>query len=260
MLIVISPAKKLDFENPAQTDTFTQPELLSDAQSLIKQIKALSEDDIAQLMHLSPALAQLNHERYQTFSTPFNLQNAKQALLAFKGDVYAGMNADTFNKAELTFAQTHLRILSGLYGLLKPLDLMQPYRLEMGTKFATENANNLYEFWGSRITNAVNAALAQSGSETLINLASQEYFKSVQVEHINGQIITPHFKEERDGTLKVIGIYAKRARGLMSRYIIENRITNVKNIQSFTWEGYTFNAAASNHNDWVFSRKKGKII
>lgn len=256
MLILISPAKKLDFDTAPITERFTQCEFLSEAQELIDTAKQLSKDDIAKLMHLSDNLAQLNVDRYQSWSQPFTPQNAKPALLAFKGDVYAGMNADTFTEANLNFSQQHLRMLSGLYGLLRPLDLMQPYRLEMGTRLANPRGKNLYEFWGSQITNAVNKALAESGSDTLVNLASNEYFKSIKTQQLDGQLITPQFKEYKDGAYKIIGIYAKRARGLMSRYIIENEIIDVQGIKAFDWEGYAYCEELSSELQWVFTRQQ----
>lgn len=256
MLILISPAKKLDFETAPITDRYSQCDFLGDAQELINTAKQLSKEEIAKLMHLSDNLAQLNVDRYQSWSQPFTPQNAKPALLAFKGDVYAGMNADTFTEANLDFAQQHLRMLSGLYGLLRPLDLMQPYRLEMGTRLANPRGKNLYEFWGTQITDAVNATLAESGSDTLINLASNEYFKSVKKKQLNGQLITPQFKEFKDGGYKIIGIYAKRARGLMSRYIIENELNDVQAIKKFDWEGYSYSAELSNDAEWVFTRSQ----
>lgn len=256
MLILISPAKKLDFETAPITERYTECDFLSQAQELIDTAKDLSKGDIAKLMHLSDNLAQLNVDRYQSWTLPLTPQNAKPALLAFKGDVYAGMNADTFTEANLDFAQQHLRILSGLYGLLRPLDLMQPYRLEMGTRLANPRGKNLYEFWGEQITAAVNSALAKSGSDSLVNLASNEYFKSVKTKQIDGQLITPQFKEYKDGDYKIVGIYAKRARGLMSRYIIENEITDVNLIKAFNWEGYAYNAELSSDANWVFARSQ----
>lgn len=256
MLILISPAKKLDFETAPITDRHTQCAFLDDAQELINTVKQLSQTEIAKLMHLSDNLAELNVQRYQDWSLPFNPQNAKAALLAFKGDVYAGMNADTFTEANLSFAQQHLRMLSGLYGLLRPLDLMQPYRLEMGTRLSNPKGKNLYEFWGEKITDAVNQAVSESGSDMLLNLASNEYFKSVKTKQLNGQLITPQFKEYKDGDYKVIGIYAKRARGLMSRYIIENELIDAQGIKAFDWEGYSYNKALSDDANWVFTRKQ----
>lgn len=259
MLILISPAKKLDYDTPAPTDTFTQPEHLARAGKLIAVLQGKSQADIAKLMHLSDKLAALNVKRYQAYSTPFTEQNAKQALFAFKGDVYAAMQADTFDDVQIQFAQDHLRILSGLYGLLKPLDLMQPYRLEMGTRLKTDTGNNLYDFWDMAITDAVNTALANTGSDTLVNLASQEYFKSVKTAKVNGTIITPQFKELKtdkndEPVYKIVGILAKRARGLMSRYIIENGLTDAAKLKDFDWEGYGFRDDMSKGNTWVFTR------
>ena len=256
MLILISPAKKLDFETAPITERYTECDFLPQAQELIDTAKDLSKGDIAKLMHLSDNLAQLNVDRYQSWTLPFTPQNAKPALLAFKGDVYAGMNADTFTEANLDFAQQHLRMLSGLYGLLRPLDLIQPYRLEMGTRLSNSRGKNLYEFWGEQITDAVNEALAQAGSDRLINLASNEYFKSVKTKRLNGQLITPQFKEHKDGAYKIIGIYAKRARGLMSRYIIENELIDAQDIKAFNWEGYRYNTELSDDANWVFTRKQ----
>lgn len=258
MLILISPAKKLDYDTAPITEQHTQPDFLDDAQELIGVMRGYDAESVGQLMHLSEALSELNVQRYQDWSQPFNLQNAKQAILAFKGDVYAGMNADTFTEANLSFAQQHLRMLSGLYGLLKPLDLMQPYRLEMGTRLENPRGKNLYEFWGEQITNAVNSALKESRGDSIINLASNEYFKSVKKKQLQGQLITPQFKEYKDGTYKMIGIYAKRARGLMSRYIIENELTTPEPIQSFDWEGYQYNTELSSESEWVFTRSSSK--
>lgn len=255
MLIVISPAKKLDFESLPQTDDFTQPDCLEDSQELIEILKQYSARQLEKLMHLSTNLAQLNHDRYHGWHLPFNPQNAKQALLTFKGDVYAGMNVESFSAEDLHFTQDHLRILSGLYGLLRPLDLMQPYRLEMGTRLNNERGKNLYEFWGSRITEHVNKQLKQIDSNILINLASNEYFKSIKTKELNGTIITPVFKEKRDnGSYKIIGIYAKKARGMMSTFIVKNKITDVEKIKAFSEAGYIYNAELSTQNDWVFSR------
>lgn len=263
MLILISPAKKLDYDTPAPIDSFTQPGHLESAGKLIDVLKEKSQADIAALMHLSDKLAKLNVDRYQSYSMPFTEQNAKQALFAFKGDVYAAMQADTLNAEQINFAQNHLRILSGLYGLLKPLDLMQPYRLEMGTGLQTDAGKNLYEFWDMEITDAVNAALANAGSNTLVNLASQEYFKSVKTDKINGTIITPQFKElktDKNGkpVYKIVGILAKRARGLMSRYIIENGLTDAAKLKAFDWQGYAYNEEQSKDNEWVFTRDAAK--
>ncbi|MCK4708148.1 MAG: peroxide stress protein YaaA, partial [Gammaproteobacteria bacterium] len=203
-----------------------------------RQFSAL---DIAELMHLSMKLAELNFDRYENWSLPLNTNNAKQAILAFKGDVYTGLDAESFSAADMKFAQKHFRMLSGLYGLLRPLDLMYPYRLEMGTKLDNERGKNLDEFWGSIITDAINKHIKASKSENLINLASNEYFKSVKTKDINGTIITPAFKEYKNGEYKMIGIYAKKARGLLSRYIIQNQLSKPEDIKAFNEEGYKFN-------------------
>lgn len=258
MLILISPAKKLDYDTAPITDDYTTPDFLDDSAELIEQLRRCSVEDIRELMKLSENLAELNVKRYQDWSRPFTPQNAKQALLAFKGDVYVGLNADTLSAANLDFAQRHLRILSGLYGLLRPLDLMQAYRLEMGTRFENQRGKNLYEFWDTRITKAANDALAANGGDSVINLASGEYFKSIKPKQLDGRLITPQFKEEKDGRYKMIGIFAKRARGLMSRYIIENELRDAEAIKGFNWENYQFNTELSSDNEWVFTRPSAK--
>ena len=256
MLIVVSPAKKLDYDTPAKTKTSTMPDFLEHSQILIDRLRQFSALDIAELMHLSMKLAELNFDRYEGWSLPLNTNNAKQAILAFKGDVYTGLDAESFSAADMKFAQKHFRMLSGLYGLLRPLDLMYPYRLEMGTKLDNERGKNLYEFWGSIITDAINKQLKTSKSEHLINLASNEYFKSVKTKDINGTIITPAFKEYKNGEYKMIGIYAKRARGMLSRYIIQNQLSNPEDIKNFTEDGYKFNKKVSTETNWVFTRKQ----
>jgi len=256
MLIVISPAKKLDYETPAKTKTATTPDYMADSQQLINRLRQFSALDLAELMHLSMKLAELNFDRYETWHPECTKDNAKQALLAFQGDVYQGMDADTFSAADFKFAQQHLRILSGLYGLLRPLDLMQAYRLEMGTKLSTERGKNLYEFWGDIITDGLNKQLKKLKSDTLINLASNEYFKSVKPKQLNAEIITPAFKEYKGGDYKMIGIYAKRARGLMSRYIIQNQLTDPEDLKEFCSEGYRFSSKLSKGNTWVFTRRQ----
>ncbi len=255
MLIIISPAKKLDFESLPQTDDFSLPDCLEDSSELIDVLQEYSVTQLEKLMHLSSNLAQLNYDRYHDWCLPFKPQNAKQALLTFKGDVYAGMNVESFSAADLNFTQHHLRILSGLYGLLRPLDLMQPYRLEMGTRLANKRGKNLYEFWGSQITDLLNKQLKEINSEILVNLASNEYFKSVKAKQVNGTIITPVFKEKRDdGSYKIIGIYAKKARGMMSAYILKNKLTDSEQIKDFKESGYCYNAEFSSATDWVFVR------
>lgn len=256
MLIVISPAKTLDYDTPAKTKVHTTPDYLDQSQLLIDRLRELSALDISELMHVSTKIAELNFDRYESWSTPFTPENSKQAVLAFKGDVYTGLDAETFNSQDFKFAQQHLRMLSGLYGLLRPLDLMEPYRLEMGTKLSNLRGKNLYEFWGNEITDGLNAQLKKIKSPYLINLASNEYFKAVKPKQLNGEIITPAFKEYKGGDYKMIGVYAKKARGTLSRFIIKNQLTNPEDIKDFNEDGYAFNKKLSKDNTWVFTRKQ----
>jgi cytoplasmic iron level regulating protein YaaA (DUF328/UPF0246 family) len=254
MLTIISPAKKLDYSQPAETQAFTQPLLLEHSEQLIKDLQQLSPEEVCSLMGLSDKLGALNYERFQEWQTPFSINNAKQAVLAFKGDVYQGLDADNMNADELNWAQDNLRILSGLYGLLRPLDLMQPYRLEMGTKFANQRGANLYQFWGEIITDQLNKLFPASTKSVLVNLASNEYFKSVQPKNINAEIITPVFMDQKGDKYKIISFFAKRARGLMSAFIIKNKITDAEQLKMFNVDGYSFNSALSDGNKWVFCR------
>ncbi len=254
MLMIISPAKTVDFETPALGKTFTLPEFLSRSQELIDTLREKDSFEIAELMKISMKLADLNNLRFREWETPFTPENAKQALFAFRGDVYRGLDADTLDEGSIDFAQGHLRILSGLYGLLRPLDMMQPYRLEMGTRLANERGKNLYDFWGSSLTEALNRALKEQGDTILINLASNEYFKAVVVKELAAEIITPVFKEKRGDSYKIISFSAKKARGLMSRYIIDHRISDPEQIKNFDLEDYAYNPALSSGNSWVFSR------
>jgi len=254
MLIVISPAKTLDFETAPITKVYTQPEFLKESRQLVSQLKELTPAEVSSLMKISDKLGVLNFLRFNEWKTPFTLNNAKQALLAFKGDVYTGINADSFNSRDLKFAQKHLRILSGLYGVLKPLDLIQAYRLEMGSKFKNRKGKDLYEFWESKLTDQINQDLKASKSKYLINLASNEYFKSLQADAINAEIIIPVFKDYKNGKYKTISFYAKKARGLMSAYIIKNRLKNPEDIKVFDVDGYKFCKSASNSTNWVFQR------
>jgi cytoplasmic iron level regulating protein YaaA (DUF328/UPF0246 family) len=225
MLLVISPAKTLDYETPPTTARYTQPAYLAQSQLLVERARRYSAHDLIELMEVSLAIAELNVERFAAWHTPFTPDNARQAVLAFKGEVYNGLQAQTLDEQGLLFAQEHLRILSGLYGLLRPLDLMQPYRLEMGRPIDTARGRNLYEFWGGLITEGLNAQLKSINSGYLINLASTEYFKAVKPKLVQGEIITPEFKEKKNGEYKMLGVYAKKARGLMSRFVIDNRLT-----------------------------------
>lgn len=253
MLIVISPAKTLDFETPPHIDEFTQPDFLKQSRKLIRQLQALSPDDISSLMGISSNLSELNHRRFMNWKTPFKPANAKPAALAFRGDVYTGLKAENFNADDFTYAQEHLRILSGLYGLLRPLDLIQPYRLEMGTRFQNEDGDNLYQFWGEDITKALNKQLKQTGP-LLLNLASKEYFSAVQPKALQAEVITPVFKDLKNGKHKIISFYAKKARGLMSAYIIQNRIRDAEAIKGFDRDGYYFCPEQSTAREWVFLR------
>jgi len=253
MLTVISPAKNLDFDTQPHTQTYTQPAFLEQSQLLIDELKPLTAVDVASLMKLSDKLAALNVARFNDWQTPFNLDNAKQAVLAFNGDVYTGLDAGSLDEAGLEFAQIHLRILSGLYGILKPLDLMQPYRLEMGTKFTNQRGKNLYEFWGIKLRETLQADAAMA-DEVLINLASNEYFKAVEAKKLNARIITPAFQDWKNGQYKMISFYAKKARGLMTRYIIDNQINDPELLKGFDYQGYRYSDEMSKTDEWVFIR------
>jgi len=256
MLMLVSPAKTLDYETPVPIEDATTPEFLDQSQLLIDELKQLTPKDVATLMKLSDKLADLNVSRFQHWSLPFDQDNARQAIYAFKGDVYTGLDAYSLKKPEMNFAQKHLRILSGLYGLLKPQDLIQPYRLEMGTKFKNQRGSNLYEFWGNKITDKINAEPA--AKDIILNLASNEYFKAVNKKALKGKIVTPIFKDEKNGQFKIISFYAKKARGLMAAYVIKNKIKNVDDIKAFDVDGYYYSPEQSNDKDWVFLRKEQK--
>ena len=257
MLIVISPAKTLDFDTRSKTRAFTLPPFLDDSAELIDQLRGMTPQALSKLMGISPKLADLNAHRYHAWSLPFTPRNAKQAALAFKGDVYTGLDADTLSAADLKYAQNHLRILSGLHGVLRPLDLMQPYRLEMGTKLKTNRGGDLYAFWNGRINAALATALKKQKDNILVNLASNEYFKSVKAAELDARIIAPVFKERKNGEYKLISFFAKKARGLMSRYIIRNRLDNPEDLKGFDLEGYQYNEALSGEDRPVFTRDSG---
>lgn len=254
MLILISPAKTLDYQSDLATQRYTQPTLLTYSQQLITVARTLSAPQIASLMGVSDKLASLNAIRFQEWQAEFTPDNARQAILAFKGDVYTGLQAENFSEEDFDFAQRHLRMLSGLYGVLRPLDLMQPYRLEMGTRLTNPRGKDLYQFWDTIITDTLNQALADQGDKTLINLASDEYFKAVKPRQLNADIIKPVFLDEKNGQFKVISFYAKKARGLMSRYIIQNKLTRPEQLKGFNLEGYYFDERASEQHEWVFKR------
>jgi len=256
MLIVVSPAKNLDYESPLNTQAFSQPELLDDSQELIERCRQLTPADLSSLMSISDKLAGLNAARFGEWSLPFNQDNARPAVLAFNGDVYTGLDAKTFSDNDFDFAQQNLRILSGLYGVLRPLDLMQAYRLEMGTKLDNNRGSNLYQFWGDIVTDKLNETLADESDPVLINLASNEYFKVVKKKKLNAEIITPAFKDWKNGEYKMISFFAKKARGLMARYIIQNQITEVEQLKNFDLDGYGYNEALSTEAVPVFTRKQ----
>ena len=256
MLFLISPAKTLDFESSSFTDDFTQASFLDESSMLIDIMRTYTSDDLSSMMKVSEKIANLNVERFQAWQRPFNLQNAKQAIFAFKGDVYTGLAVETMDHAGLEYLQHNLRILSGLYGLLRPMDQIQPYRLEMGTKFANARGANLYDFWGEKITAHVNKDLKASGSDVLVNLASNEYFNAVDKKAVNGRIITPVFKDEKNGQYKIISFYAKKARGLMAAYIMQNKINSVEALSQFDVAGYRFVAAESDAKTLTFKRSE----
>ena len=240
MLIIISPAKTLDYESPLATTRFTQPELLDHSAELMEYCRELTPAQIGSLMKISDKLAGLNAARFAEWQPNFTPQNARQAILAFKGDVYTGLHAEDFSEQDFDFAQQHLRMLSGLYGLLRPLDLMMPYRLEMGIKLHNAKGNDLYSFWGDLLTEKLNQQLKEQGDDVLINLASDEYFKAVKPAKLDGQLIKPVFLDEKGGKFKVISFYAKKARGLMSSFIIQNQLTQPDQLKDFNLEGYFF--------------------
>jgi len=256
MLIVISPAKSLDFKTPSGISNFTIPELLGESEKLVGRLKTMSPKKLSELMGISKDLGELNFQRFQSWQLPFTPENAKQAILAFSGDVYQGLNATTLTIEQLELAQNKLRILSGLYGVLKPLDLIQPYRLEMGTKLKYYKSKDLYTFWNPLITKKINEAVSESGSKILINLASNEYFKSIDRKKLKADIVTPDFKEFKNGNYTMISFFAKRARGLMSRFIIENNITHPSDLLAFESEGYTYNVRLSKPGNPVFTREQ----
>ena len=254
MLLLVSPAKDLDYQPLHKNIAVSQPELLSHSQQLADICKTLTPADLSSLMHISDKLAGLNAARFAQWQLPFTEQNAKAALFAFNGDVYQGLEALSLSDDDIAFAQQHLRILSGLYGVLRPLDLMQPYRLEMGTKLANPQGKDLYAFWQDTITGVLNQQLTELNTDVVINLASQEYFKAVKPKQLQGRVITPVFKDFKNGQYKIISFFAKKARGLMARYIIQHRLTTAAQLQHFDVAGYQFSAEQSSVNELVFLR------
>ena len=254
MLMVISPAKTLDYETAPVTERHTLPRHLEHSRELIEVLREKSPQEIGKLMSISDKLAALNVARFGSWSETFTTDNSKQALLAFKGDVYTGLNAEDFSEEDFDFAQQHLRMLSGLYGILRPLDLMQPYRLEMGTKLANPRGKDLYTFWGDHITNWLNEELAEQGNGILLNLASQEYFGAVKPRQLKGRLIETVFKDQKNGQYKIISFHAKKARGLMARYVIKERLTDPDALKDFNLEGYYFDKNSSSADKLVFLR------
>ena len=249
MLAIISPSKTQDFSQ-CDIASYTQSRQLNRTQELVDILQTKTERQISELMSLSENLSKLNFDRFQAFKTPFSLDNAKQAFLSFKGDVYNGINASSFSVKDLAFAQKHVRILSGLYGVLRPLDLIQPYRLEMGTKLNNNHGNNLYDFWGTDISKALN----EDEEELIVNLASNEYTKAIKKNVLKAQVLNIAFKEKKNGTYKIIAVYAKRARGLMINYIIRNRLTDSESLKDFSDDGYQYTQPLSDSSSWVYVR------
>ena len=252
MLVIVSPAKKLDFESNAPVDKFIGPKFLDKSKKLITELKKKKPAEISKLMKLSETLTNLNVQRYKDFKTPFTIANSKQAMFAFMGDTYVGLSAKTMNKTQINYAQDHLRILSGLYGILSPLELIQPYRLEMGTRFPCEGSKNLYEYWKSDLTKEINSLLKKE--KVLINCASNEYSSAIDFSKIEGRVITPVFKQKKGDEFKVVGLFAKRARGMMARFVIDNKVKNVEDLKSFDIDGYKFSLSKSTDSEFVFTR------
>ena len=255
MLIILSPAKTLDFDSPVNVQEFTRPDFVEQSKLLVEQLRELSPTELGHLMGISEALAVLNAGRYSAWLLPFSPENARQALFAFNGDVYEGLQAASLSVEDVRFAQARLRILSGLYGVLRPLDLMQPYRLEMGTRLPNARGKDLYAFWGERLAEALNAAAREVRADTLVNLASEEYFRAVALKKLSIPVIQPVFEDWSRGKYKVVSFHAKRARGLMARHAVTQRLESVEGLKAFAAEGYAYDAAASDGQRWVFRRK-----
>jgi len=254
MLITLSPSKGQDFETASLSKKYSKPTDLKDSELLIKELRKIKSKKLQEMMTISENIATLNVDRFKKFNTPFTTKNAKQAIFAFKGDVYGGFELDSFNDDDYAYAQDHLRILSGLYGCLRPMDLIQPYRLEMKTKLKNDRGENLYQFWDDRITKSINKELKKQKEAVLVNLASNEYFKSVKPKLLEGRLLNISFKETKAGKTRVVAIFAKRARGMMADYIIRNRIEKVEDLKRFKLGGYDFNEAMSDDKQWTFER------
>jgi len=256
MITILSPAKTLDFNRDYKIEKYTEPLFKKEAFQLIKELRRYSPEELSGLMKINQELSELNFFRNMEFDIDHNLSNAKQAALTFHGAVYQGLRAEGFNEEQFDYAQEHLRILSGLYGVLRPLDIIQAFRLEMGIKLKNRKGKDLYDFWKVKITDYFNKEMISQKNQTLINLASNEYFTAIDTKNFNGNIITPVFKEYKQGKYKVIAIYAKRARGLMAKYIIENKIDSVEGLKGFEEEGYVFEEGMSNDRELIFTRNK----
>jgi len=258
MIALLNSSKTLDFDPTVGISKHTIPEFLKESELLVEQLRKLSAPEFSKLMGVSEKLAELNVARYANWQTAATPANAKQALLAFKGDIYAGIGAENYKSSDFNFAQQHVRILSGLYGILRPLDLIQPYRLEMAAKLPTAEGKNLYSFWGNRITASLKALLKQEKSGVIVNLCSAEYFKAIHADELEATVITPSFKEFRDGIYRFVTIYAKKARGLMCNYIIQNKLERIEDLKSFDSEGYQYNQKISSDHEWLFTRGDSK--
>ena len=254
MIAILSPAKTLDFDNKYYFEDYTISEFVDDSKLLINKLKNISSKDLSKLMNLSVKLSDLNYERYITWNENFSLSNSVQAIFCFKGGVYVGLDVGNFSKNDLLYSQDYLRILSGLHGVLKPFDLIQPYRLEMGTKLTTSRGNNLYEFWGDKITYSLNKSLKKNDSDYLLNLASNEYFSSINVNKIDAKIIDVKFLDKKGGKYKIISFFAKKARGSMASFVIKNKVKKIDDLKKFTNLGYEFDQSQSNNNTLVFIR------
>lgn len=254
MITIISPAKTLDFNKMAITHEYSEPIFKEETSQLIGELKRYSLQEIEELMSISHKLAELNYKRYKQWNKEHSIENSKQAILAYSGDVYHGMKAEDFNEEQLKFSQQHVRIISGLYGVLRPLDLIQPYRLEMSIKLKNPKGVDLYSFWREKITDFFNKEIGEHKDNTLINLASNEYFSAIDKNKFKGKIITPIFKEYKNGNYKIIRIYAKKARGAMAKYIVENEINSPEHIKNFNQYGYKYNEESSTDSEWIFVR------
>jgi len=254
MITILSPAKRMNFSDPAMTDTYSIPDFINESESIMKKLKNLRPAAIGKLMNINDNLAETNYDRFQNWEPEFDLLTARQAITTFRGDVYLGIDASSYSEDDFLYAQNHVRILSGLHGLLRPLDLVRPYRLEMGTLLKVGRANNLYEFWGDKILNALTGESAFKEDKTIVNLASQEYFNAVNKENFSGRVITPMFKEFKNGSYKPIHIFLKKARGYMTSYIVKNKVKDPESLKLFDWEGYEYNDTLSKGDNLVFTR------